>query len=80
MTRSANEILDEEFLLVRAKILEVGAFFDRLQDAGSLQDEKLSLLKQSCEILTSESADKAKQIQLLFSREYDQSWREQFGI
>ncbi|GAB5403055.1 MAG: hypothetical protein Aurels2KO_12860 [Aureliella sp.] len=82
MTRSANEILDAEFLQVRAKILEIGAFFDRLEEAGRADSEKLAQLKSACEMLTDESSGKKKaaQIQLLFSREYDASWRDAFGI
>ncbi len=80
MKRSANEILDAEFLQVRAKILEIGAFFDRLEEAGGADSEQLEQLKLACQMLTDDSTGKAAQIQLHFSREYDASWREAFGI
>lgn len=82
MTRSASDVLDQEYLQVRAKILEIGAFFDRLGEAESadLDEQKLDLLKRASHLLTDDQSKKAERIQLLFSREYDQAWRERFGI
>ncbi len=82
MPRSSSEVLEQEFLEIRAKILEVGAFFDRLvaSPAGEIDEDKLRRLKTACDILCDDSADKAKQIQLHFSREYQETWREEFGI
>lgn len=82
MKRSASQVLDAEYLQVRAKILEIGAFFDRLNEAeaADVDKEKLSLLTRGCDILNDGQPNKAARIQLLFSREYDQAWRERFDI
>ncbi len=82
MTRNASDVLEQEFLVVRAKILEIGAFFDRLNSAetAACDQRKLTLLLDACKLLCTDGREKAKQIQLLFSREYDQSWREKFGV
>ncbi len=87
MSRSAQEILSQEFLLTRAKILEVAAFYDRLscqqvagQQGASADDPAMQQLQAACRILTDEEDNKAARVQLLFSREFDPQWREQFGI
>lgn len=75
-------MLEQEFLVVRAKILEIGAFFDRLNSAetATCDGRKLTLLQDACQLLCGDDPEKAKRIQLLFSREYDQSWREKFNV
>lgn len=82
MTRTASDVLDQEFLQIRAKILEIGAFFDRLVAAeGSPIDEsKLALLKEACRLLCEADSERAAQIQLHFSRQYDENWRDKFGL
>lgn len=90
MTRTASEILEQEFLQTRAKLLEVAAFFDRLDacpdnaddanHATQNQQERLRLLKAGVELLNDHDSSKAARLQLLFSREYDAKWREQFGL
>lgn len=81
-TRSAREVLEQEFLQVRAKILELAAFFDRLTEAeaSDVDQRQLELLQQGCQILNDAEEDKAARLQLLFSREYDAEWREKFSI
>ncbi|QDV21773.1 hypothetical protein [Aureliella helgolandensis] len=82
MQRTSSDVLSQEFLQIRAKILEIGAFFDRLAEAGASPDQPQpkQLLDQGCAILTDDEPDKAARIQLLFSREYDADWRDKFGI
>ena len=82
MSRSPSEVLSQEFLQTRAKILEVAAFYDRLGDVASadLDGRQLELLRKGCQILNDDQPDKAARVQLLFSREYDENWRQQFGI
>ncbi len=75
--RDADRILDEEFLTLRAKILEVGAALDRVErgdgDIGS--DSRMANLKAALDLLLTGGPDRAEKIQLLFSRPYDESWR-----
>lgn len=79
---SAPEILNREFLEIRCKILDLAAAFDRLQRAeGALQeDPRLKLLQESLAIVSQTAADRAEQVQLLFSREYDQEWQSTFQV
>lgn len=82
MPRSAREVLEQEYLQVRSKILEVAAFFDRLSDAdaSNVEQTQLDLLEKGAQVLCDNELDKAARVQLLFSREYDASWREKFSI
>ena len=77
---NSKQILDREFLEIRAKILQIAASLDRIEraDGDVDEDEKLELLRKGILILMSDSPDRAEQVQLLFSREYDESWREAF--
>jgi hypothetical protein len=78
----APQVLDREFLEVRARLLQIAAALDRLERAeGSVEgDPRLARIRQSLEILAGDDADRAEKIQLLFSRAYDENWRRAFGI
>lgn len=92
--RNAEQVVEQEFLQVRAKILEIAAFFDRLEAdaAGSASgsgagpsiskpsEERLKLLRAGCELLLDSDSDKAARVQLLFSRKYDEQWRNAMGV
>jgi hypothetical protein len=73
-------------LEIRGKILEVAASLDRLERAAGdvAQDPRMALMHQGLQIvLQSNDAhgdSRAKQIQLLFSREYADSWRKEFEL
>lgn len=66
----AAEVLNREYLEIRAKILELAASFDRLDRApGDVAgDPRLSLIHEGLDILKSDRDDRAEQVQLLFSR------------
>ena len=74
---NAEEILDREYLQVRSNILDIASALDRQDRAtGDIrQDSRRQLLEKGIAILQSDSTDRAAQVQLLFSREYDPSWR-----
>ena len=92
--RNAEQVVEQEYLQVRAKILEIAAFFDRLEaDAAENADglvassavsgtsaERLKLLREGCELLLDSDSDKAARVQLLFSRKYDEQWRKAMGV
>ena len=82
MSRTAREVLDQEYLQVRAKILELAAFFDRLSEAeaSDVNQERLELLQAGCRILDDGEIDKAARVQMLFSRAYDAQWRDKFSV
>jgi hypothetical protein len=85
---SSQQILDREFLEIRCKILELAASFDRLvradESTGSLHgDARMDRIRAGLGVLLDDSVtgqDRAEQVQLIFSREYDPSWRDQFGL
>jgi hypothetical protein len=82
MPRSPSEVLSQEFLQTRAKILELAAFYDRLQlsPENTADPQQLQLLHAACQILTDDQPEKAARVQLLFSRDYNPHWRDEFGI
>jgi hypothetical protein len=81
-SRTANEVLEREFLVVRAKLLEAAAAFDRLDRAeGSVAaDGRWQRLRKALDVLSSEEPNRAEQLQLLFSLPYDANWRTTFDI
>ncbi len=79
---NSNEILDREFLEIRAKILEVGSALDRIEraDGDVKNDSRIKLIQDGIKIVASGEPHRAERIQLLFSREYDQAWQEKFEM
>ncbi|MFP6611638.1 MAG: hypothetical protein VB875_18490 [Pirellulales bacterium] len=79
---NAAELLEREFLEVRAKLLQVAATFDRLDrtDGCVNNDARMQGLRQALEILQSDTVDRAEQIQLLFSREYEDDWQTRYEM
>lgn len=79
---AAPEILNREFLEIRARILQVAAALDRLgRGAGSVADDpRLEKIRQALAILQADKPGRAEQIQLLFSRAYDDDWQETLGV
>ena len=81
---NSKQVLNREFLEVRAKILEIAASLDRIQRAeGDVSKEKeYQLIKSAIELIATESESpiRAEKIQLLFSREYDPEWLDTFEI
>jgi hypothetical protein len=79
---TAPEVLDREFLEIRAKVLEVAACFDRLDRApGTVeQDPRMVRLRQAIDLLLDAYPDRAERTQLVFSRKYDENWRAKFGL
>ena len=78
----APDILDRDFLEIRAKLLEIAASFDRLDRAeGSVDaDPRMKLIREALEVFQDVSGDRAEQIQLVFSRPYKDDWQTTFGI
>lgn len=78
--QNKRQVLDQDFLSVRAKLLEIAASLDRLDRAEGAQpdDARRDQLRAGIELLLSDQADRAEQIQLLFSREYAEHWRHDF--
>jgi hypothetical protein len=79
---SASQILDREFLELRAKLLELGASLDRLDRAeGSVaNDPRRERLLRGLQLLLDDQGDRAERIQRLFSREYSPDWRSALNL
>jgi hypothetical protein len=80
--RSLNDVFEQEFLPIRAKLLEVAASLDRLDRAnGSLTSEsRRSQVRTAIQALLLPGDDRAEQIQLIFSRPFEDDWREKFDV
>lgn len=78
----ATEILDREFLTTRSRLIDLAAALDRLDRAnGSVADDpRMEQIRRSLEILAGEAADRAEQLQRLFSLPYREGWREEYGL
>ena len=78
----ARDVLDREFLEIRAKLLELAASFDRLGrgDGDVRGDRRMELIRKGLDILRRDEGGRAEAIQLLFSREYEEDWRKKFGV
>ncbi len=76
-TATAAQILDREFLTIRGKLLEVAAALDRVQRGQSSAegDPRLEKIRETLSILGKEGANRAEQLQLIFSLPYDPGWR-----
>jgi hypothetical protein len=81
-TRNTNEVFEQEFLPIRAKLLEVASALDRLDRAsGSLSSESRRMqIHAAIQVLLRPEDDRAEQIQLIFSRPYEDGWRQNFRM
>jgi hypothetical protein len=79
---NANAVLEREFLKARAKILEIAAILDRIdRSEGDVHaDRRHKLLRQGVETLLTEGANRAEQIQLVFSLPHDEDWQRKFEL
>jgi hypothetical protein len=83
---TAAEVLNREFLEIRARLLQVAAALDRLDrargsDDGSVDgDARLNRIHQALGVLDSRQGERAEQIQMIFSRDYKPTWRGEFGL
>ena len=87
MPRNPDTILNESFLDVRAKLLEVAATLDRIDRAGNNGEslsadlaERRAKIDQAIQICGSPDADRADRLHTLFSRSYDPQWRTQMNL
>jgi len=82
MPLSAPDVLNREFLEIRCKILELAAAFDRLGRAeGSVDgDPRIARLREALQTVLDEPAGRAEQVQMVFSRPYEDGWLEQLKV
>lgn len=72
-------LLEQQFLEIRCKILDLAAQLDRLQRGGDLKaiegDPKWARIQKGIAILTNDQPSKAQAVQELFSLHYDPDWK-----
>lgn len=80
--RSAQQVLEAELLPLRAKLLEVAAGLDRIERAVEpLPDaQTMDTFRTAIETLLRPGPNRAERIQLLFSRAYEDRWRENMEV
>ncbi len=79
---TTEQILDREYLEIRAKILQIAASFDRLDrgKGGLPEDNRWELLQQGLQTLLKDDPEKAERIQMIFSLPFDEKWKETLGV
>jgi hypothetical protein len=77
----AADVLEREFLHLRARILEIGAMLDRLdRGEGSVADDpRFKQVLRAIESLGGTANNRAEQIQLIFSLPFPEDWQDQFA-
>lgn len=78
-TPDAGQVLNREFLEIRCRLIDIGAALDRIDrspDAGAaLDDPRYLQLRKALVLLATDSPDRAQQLQMVFSDDYDPNWR-----
>ncbi len=74
----AQDVLDREYLEVRAKLLQIAATLDRMDrgDGSVVTDPKLQQFRDALDVIGSADGNRAERIQMIFSRQYDANWRD----
>jgi hypothetical protein len=91
MTRTSAQVLQEEFLIARCKIIELAATLDRIDRAARESDGEsltelqskssaLKLLAEGIKILQEPDLHRAQRVQELMSRPYQEDWRKKWTI
>jgi hypothetical protein len=81
-SRTAGAVFEQELLPIRAKLLEIAAALDRIdRSVGTISsDRRRTQVQAAIQVLLRPEDDRAEQIQLIFSRPYNEDWQEQFRM
>lgn len=81
-TLSSDQVLEREFLEMRALVLQLAASLDRVGRSKSpaADEKKRELLNLGIQILLGKQDNRAALVQMLFSNPYDPQWTEQYGL
>lgn len=79
---AASEVLNREFLEIRARILELAAALDRIDRAdGSVEaDARLACIEQGLAAVAESGPGRAERVQMIFSLSYQEAWRSEFKV
>jgi hypothetical protein len=64
---AATALLDQDFIAMRARLLEIAAYLDRLDRAGGTDDFRLAAFLRAVQELSSASPDRTRRILELWS-------------
>jgi hypothetical protein len=78
---TAPQILDREFLGIRARLIELAAALDRIDRAAGrvATDPRMEKIRRGLMALSQAGPDRAEQVQMAFSLPYEEGWREKSG-
>jgi hypothetical protein len=78
----AKEMLDREFLEIRARLLQVAASLDRVgrSEGAVTADARMEKILEALAILSDSEDRRAERIQLVFSRPYETDWKTTFKL
>jgi len=81
-SRNSAQVFDQEFLPVRAKLLEIAAALDRIDraDGSGVNDPRCTQIHAAIQVLLRPEDYRAEKLQLIFSRPYENGWREKFQM
>jgi hypothetical protein len=76
------DVLEREFLELRARLLQAAAQLDRVDRAGGIaaDDARLGRIHEAIEVLAGPGPQRAEQVQMIFSRPYDADWKQSLGF
>jgi hypothetical protein len=76
-SRSADTVLDREFLRIRCRLIELAAIFDRIDRAEGVtaDNPQWPQIRRSLEILLRDAPGRTEQVQMAFSLPYEENWR-----
>lgn len=82
MSLTAAETLNREFLEIRYRILDLAAMLDRLErsEDNVADDPRLKRIHEAIDVLKKVNGDRAEQVQLTFSRAYDEAWLQNLKV
>lgn len=77
--RTAERILNEEFLEIRCRLIDLAAALDRIDAAPGREaladDPRLASIRDALALLAAPGPDRTERIQMVFSLPYDPHWR-----
>ncbi|GIW87001.1 MAG: hypothetical protein KatS3mg108_1325 [Isosphaeraceae bacterium] len=82
--RTVAQVLDRDYLEIRARILDLAAMLDRLDMAAAEPreppDRRLTDIRKALEALCLSEPGRAETVQRIFSLEYDPAWIDRFEL
>lgn len=77
--RTGKAILDDDFLEIRHRILDIAAALDRVDTGDSpgdlASDARMEQIRRAVAILGENESDRAQRVQHVFSQPYNPEWR-----